>query len=80
MSIRFTRHARKRMLQRKISDEMVELVLTALDEVRMGTGEEELVAIKQLGTREVRVIYEEDETRGLTIVFTVIAISRRQKE
>jgi|YNPNPStandDraft_1061719.scaffolds.fasta_scaffold183631_2 hypothetical protein len=76
MRIIYTRHARKRMTQRKVAPEQVEAVLTGPDEIRPGEWEEE-IAVKQFGTREIRVVYEET-SEDVVIVYTVI--SRRLKE
>jgi len=76
MRIIYTRHARKRMIQRKVAPEQVEATLTGPDEILPGEWEEE-IAVKQFGTREIRVVYEETG-EDIVIVYTVI--SRRLKE
>lgn len=54
MRIVYTRHARKRMTQRKITPEQVEAVLTGPDEILPGDWDEE-IAIKQFGTSVKRL-------------------------
>ena len=56
MQIRYTRHALRRMAQRKIAKEDVELTLDVPDEVVHGDLDE-LIAIRRFGSREVRVVY-----------------------
>jgi hypothetical protein len=77
MKIVYTYHAKKRMTQRKATPEQVEETLTWPDDTFAGEQDEE-IAIKQFGTREVRVVYYEDTDRDAIIVYTVIA--RRLKE
>jgi len=69
MRIIYTHHARKRMIQRKVTSEQVEETLELPDNILLGDAGEE-IAIKQFGTHEVRVIYQEDEDSK--VVFTVI--------
>lgn len=70
MRIIYTRHAQQRMRQRKVSPKQVEETLEMPDEIIMGDYGEE-IAVKQYGTREVRVVYEETETDTF-VIFTVI--------
>lgn len=58
MNIVYSRHAKQRMAQRKISSEEVIETLETPDNILPGDNGEE-IAIKQYGNREVRVVYEE---------------------
>jgi len=79
VKIIYTYHAKKRMLQRKVAPEQVEQVLTWPDDTLRGEQGEE-IAIKQLGDREVRVVYEEDADRDVIVVYTVISKRSRGQE
>jgi len=72
VKIIYTYHAKKRMLQRKVTPECVEEVLVWPDDTLPGEQSEE-IAIKQFGAREVRVVYEEDADRDVIVVYTVIS-------
>lgn len=56
MHIRYTRHALRRMAQRKITSEDVQLTLDDPDDVVPGDMDE-TIAVRSFGTREVRVVY-----------------------
>jgi hypothetical protein len=70
MRIIYTRHTQQRMAQRKVSPEQIEETLETPDEIVIGDQGEE-IAIKQYGSREVRVVYEETETDTF-VIYTVI--------
>lgn len=60
MQVRFTRHARQRMLQRRIAEREVIYVLEAPDELNDGDMGE-TIAVKRLLDDELRVVYQEDD-------------------
>ncbi len=68
------------MAQRKVTPEQVEETLTWPDDILPGEQDEE-IAIRQFGTREVRVVYHKDVDRGAVVVYTVISkrLQRRRK-
>jgi hypothetical protein len=70
MQIIFTRHARQRMTERKVSEGRVQETLETPDEIISGDMGEE-IAIKQYGSRQVRVVYEESEAETY-VIYTVI--------
>lgn len=70
MNIIYTRHARQRMTQRKISPEQVRETLEAPDDIFPGSNGDE-IAVKRYGPREVRVVYEE-VTGDTFVVYTVM--------
>jgi hypothetical protein len=68
MKIVYTYHAKKRMAQRKATPEQVEEALAWPDDTLPGEQDEE-IAIKQFGAREIRVVYYEDADRDATRVY-----------
>jgi len=56
MMIRYTRHARVRMRERRVSEEQVEAVVLSPDDWRHGD-DDEIIATKRLGKRRVKVVY-----------------------
>lgn len=72
MEIVYTRHAKKRMVERKVTPKQVEDTLEWPDEILPGEYDEEIVT-KQFLDREIRVICEEDPDRDVTVVYTVIS-------
>jgi hypothetical protein len=70
MHIIYTRHAKQRMIQRKVSSEQVIEVIESPDEILPGDNGEE-IAIRRYGTREVRVVYEEIGV-DTVVVYTVM--------
>ena len=70
MVIRYTRHAKKRMAQRKIDEMQVVEALEAPDEILTGD-RGEMIALRRYSFREIRVVYEEIETDVL-VVFTAM--------
>ena len=70
MHIIYTRHARQRMIQRKVSPEQVVEAIESPDEILPCDNEEE-IAVRRYGAREVRVVYEEIEADTI-VVFTVM--------
>ena len=74
MRIIYTRHARQRTRQRKISQEQVEETLEVPDDILPGDNGEE-IAIKRYENREMRVVYEDT-----VVIYTVIKprISRKK--
>jgi hypothetical protein len=78
MRIIYTRHARQRMRQRKVSEEQVEETLAEPDEIEAGDNGGNM-AIRRYGGREVRVVYSELE-EDTYLIYTVIKprIQKRQ--
>jgi hypothetical protein len=70
MRIIYTRHARQRMRQRKVTESQVEETLADPDEIETGDNGGD-VAILRYGGREVRVVYGELED-DTYVVYTVI--------
>lgn len=70
MEIVYTRHARQRMTQRKITSDQVQEVIETPDEILPGDNGEE-IAIKRFGNREVRIVYEET-IPGQVVIYTVM--------
>jgi hypothetical protein len=69
----YTYHARRRMAQRKVTEEEVEETLSEPDIPYLpGAEGEEEIAVRQYGSREIRVIFEEQKN-GTLVVLTVIA-------
>lgn len=56
MQIRYTRHALRRMQQRKITREDVQLTLDVPDDFILGDMGE-TIAVRNFGSREIRVVY-----------------------
>ena len=67
--VRYTRHARLQMEERGIAEEDVLLTLYEPDEVVQGSHYNELIAVRRVGRRRVRVIYvsEPAEIRVITV-------------
>ncbi len=70
MQIIFTRHARQRMKQRKVTEEQIQETLLNPDEIETGDNGGDM-AIRRYGGREVRVVYNEPE-EDVYIILTVI--------
>ena len=70
MQIIYTRHARQRMKQRKVTEEQVQETLTDPDEIEPGDNGGN-IAIRRYGWREVHVVYDEPE-EDKYIIYTVI--------
>jgi hypothetical protein len=70
MRIIYTRHARQRIRQRKVTESQVEETLADPDEIETGDNGGD-VAIRRYGGREVRVVYGELED-DTYVVYTVI--------
>ncbi len=70
MQIIYTRHARQRMKQRKVTEMQVEETLSEPDEIQLGDNGGD-IAIRNYGEREVRVVYDEPE-ESTFIIFTVM--------
>jgi len=81
VKIVYTYHAKRRMAQRKVAPEQVEETLAWPDDILPGEQDEE-IAIKQFGAREVSVVYHEDIDRDAIVVYTVISkrLKRRREE
>ena len=76
MNIRITRHAKQRMLQRRIHEDEVSDTLEAPDDILPGDGGE-AIAIRRYPFHEVRVVYEENDTNEV-VVFTVMRTKIRR--
>jgi hypothetical protein len=74
----YTYHAKRRMSQRKVTAEQVEEALAWPDNTLPGEQDEE-IAIKQFGAREVRIVYYEDLDRDTIVVYTVISKRLRER-
>jgi hypothetical protein len=70
LKIIYTYHARQRMKQRNISEAEVVETLENPDDIFPGD-EREDIAVKQLGTREIRVVCEETG-HGTMLIYTVM--------
>jgi hypothetical protein len=70
MRITYTRHARERMIQRKVNAAQVAETLESPDALIVGDSGEE-IAIKRFGGHKVRVIYQEVEA-GSLVIYTVM--------
>jgi hypothetical protein len=70
MHIIYTRHARQRMRQRKVTESQVEETLADPDEIETGDNSGD-IAIRRYDGREVRVVYGELED-DTYVVYTVI--------
>jgi mRNA-degrading endonuclease RelE of RelBE toxin-antitoxin system len=70
MQIRYTNHARQRMVQRRINEAQVRETVELPDDVDWGD-EGETIALRRYLSHEIRVVYQEVD--GDTIViYTVI--------
>jgi hypothetical protein len=69
MMIRYTRHARVRMRERRVSEEQVEAVVLSPDNWRYGD-DDEIIATKKLGKRKVKVFYLSlpEEMKVITVI------------
>ncbi|MCB0094759.1 MAG: DUF4258 domain-containing protein [Caldilineaceae bacterium] len=72
MHIRYTHHARQRMLERKVSETQVELALEQPDELTMGE-QDEWIAIRTYGNRRIQVVYG-DLDDSAVLIYTVISV------
>ena len=70
MQIRFTRHASRRMIQRRISEQDALDTVESPDDVLVGEMGE-MIAIRRHLRDEIRVVYE-DHPDGVIVVITVI--------
>ena len=70
MRIIFTRHARKRMATRRISENDVRETLLSPDEIRTGDAGEE-IAVRYLGNRELRVVFEAVAEDQVVVITTM---------
>ena len=66
MHITFTRHAKQRMIQRKVSADQVAETLESPDELISGENGEE-IAVKRFGARDVRVVYKKTDVDSFVI-------------
>lgn len=67
MQVSFTRHARQRMAAREISEDDVIETLVSPDEIRPGDEGEE-IAVRRLGNRELRVVYEATSSDQVVVI------------
>jgi hypothetical protein len=67
MQVSFTRHARQRMVARGISEDDVLDALVSPDEIRSGDEGEE-IAVRRLGNRELRVVYEATSSDQVVVI------------
>jgi len=70
MVIIYTRHAKKRMAERRISAEEVRETIEWPDDIIVGDFDEE-TAIKNYGNQEIRVVYQQPDEQTYVII-TVI--------
>jgi hypothetical protein len=70
MRIIYTRHARQRMIQRKVSEDQIADALSSPDALIASESGEE-IAVKRFGTREVRVVYRETDAETI-LIYTVM--------
>lgn len=70
MRIIYTRHARQRMKQRKVTEVQVEQTLAEPDDIEPGDNGGD-IAIRHYGARELRVVYDEPE-EDTYLIYTVI--------
>jgi len=70
MHIIYTRHAKQRMIQRKVSPKQVVEAIELPDEILPGDNGE-VIAVRRYGIREVRVVYEEIDV-DTVVVYTVM--------
>jgi len=66
----YTQHARQRMKQRKVLEAEVVETLETPDDILAGYQQED-VAVKRFGTREIRVVYEKT-SRETVVIYTVM--------
>lgn len=72
MNIRYTRHAIRRMQQRRISAKDVIDVVESPDEIDYGEYGE-TIAVKYYGTRIFKVVYEESDADTYVIITVMSA-------
>lgn len=67
--IRYTKHARQRMQERKVSEEEVETTVLAPDSWHYGE-DGEIIAVRKIGRRRIEVAYLSlpEEIRVLTVM------------
>lgn len=70
MRIIYTRHARQRMAQRKVTPEQVEETIESPDDILPGDSGEE-IAVRPYGNYEVRIVFEETEA-DTVVIYTVM--------
>jgi hypothetical protein len=70
MRIIYTRHAKQRMSQRRVSEDQVAETLASPDKLIPGESGEE-IAVKRFGAREVRIVYRETD-EGSILIYTVM--------
>jgi hypothetical protein len=78
MRIIYTHHAHQRMAQRKIDPPQVAETLDSPDNVIPGDRHEQ-IAIKNYGSREVHVVFEEIEP-DIVVIYTVMKPKVRLNE
>lgn len=74
MQIRYTRHARQRMLERKVTEQQVAATVESPDEMTTGS-EGETIALLHATTHDFRVIYRE-LAEDVFLVLTVMRTRR----
>jgi hypothetical protein len=72
MQIRYTRHARKRMIERHVSEHEVSETIESPDDIISGT-EGETIALRRFARHVVRVIFQELDEDAV-LVYTVIKV------
>ena len=72
MHIRYTHHARQRMIERKISEAQVEQVVDQPDELTMGE-QDEWIAVRAYGNRRIQVVYGDVDDNAV-LIYTVISV------
>jgi len=70
MTVKFTLHASRRMVQRRVSEQVVLDTIDSPDDIVIGEMGESIAIRRQLRD-EIRVVYEENPD-GVYVVFTVI--------
>ncbi|HRW51129.1 MAG: DUF4258 domain-containing protein [Caldilinea sp.] len=70
MTVKFTLHASRRMVQRRVSEQVVLDTIDSPDDIVIGEMGES-IAIRRHLRDEIRVVYEENPD-GVYVVFTVI--------
>mgnify|MGYP001170083879 CR=1 FL=1 len=66
----YTRHARKRMAERRVPESQVVEIVESPDEIAIGDNGE-MIAIRYFALHEIRVVYREPDTNTVLII-TVI--------
>jgi len=74
MEIYFSRHAKRQMKWRDITDEEVKIAITEPDNIETVEGDKKFIALKNIGKKYLKIVYIKKDNR--IVVITAIDKSK----